>query len=249
LATAGTWVALAALVVGLVAGIGWWRRASAPLVLLWQREHDLGGWSGALCALSFSPNGQLLALAGETGGIQLWRARDGSLVRSWTGEPVCERGTAFSADGTLLHTAVRHGNYSNTEHATAIQTWRVPDGALVQTSHSPRASTIADLFLNRRSDGRSTEHPAISPDGRLEAVGGSGLGVRRLGDRHAAAHWSFGRIRIPGNPNGCPMGKFPSTFPVAVLNLSFSPDSRFLVVTDTKRRVTLFRVQVGRKPP
>jgi WD40 repeat protein len=58
-------------------------------------------------AASFSPDGSLIATAGEDGIARIWRERDGALIRSLRGHKNVVTSVRFSPDGKLLVTASR----------------------------------------------------------------------------------------------------------------------------------------------
>ncbi len=102
-----------------------------------------GGHFSSVNQVIYSPGGQIIATAGGDSSVKLWRASNGTLLRSLRPgfQVYC---LAFSPDGKTLVTG---GN------GTSFRSWRVADGA-------PLASYLA---------GTSTLRLAYSPDGTLIA--------------------------------------------------------------------------------
>lgn len=104
-------------------------------------------------AVAFSLDGTLLATAGYTGPVELWRVADGTRVTSIP-YPTSVHNLHFSPDGTqLLVAGVDH-------RATA---WTVPEGAL---------SFTLDGIADEMADA------AFSPSGKLIATTGTGNAVK-----------------------------------------------------------------------
>lgn len=143
----------------------------------------------------FSPDGSLLA-AGCGTAIFVWRASDGTLLRTYSLVDSA-RSVAFSPDGQLI---AANDLVDSANRVGCVRVWRVANGALVRTLtaegvrhlrcviFSPDGSTIAAndgyTWLWRVSDGalvstirEGARSMAFSPDGRLIALASS-LAVR-----------------------------------------------------------------------
>ncbi len=109
-------------------------------VVVWQAPGDF-------VALDFSPDGGILAAAGER--VTLWRASTGVLYRDFTwGEKATD--LAFSPSGTALAVSAR-----DEKTGDSVKLWRMPDSGLVG---------VFPHYAGNR--------PIIySPDGRLLAIG------------------------------------------------------------------------------
>lgn len=86
----------------------------ANAILLWDVESvsqrfALAGHSGQVNALSFSPDGALLASASEDNSVRLWNPADGSAVATLSGHTAAVNALAFSPDGTTLASADSSG--------------------------------------------------------------------------------------------------------------------------------------------
>ena len=96
----------------------------------------LAGHTRPATSLAFSPDGTLLASAGDDGSVKIGRVNDGSVVRTLSGffEPV----VAFSPDGGLLAVST----------FDTINLYQVSDGALVR-SLTGHADSIKSLAFSR----------------------------------------------------------------------------------------------------
>ncbi len=157
----------------------------------------LGGHSGSVYSVAYSPGGQMIATGGVDGTVKLWRSIDRTLIRTVVystsggfGGGVQVSSVAFSPDGKTLASAGYLG---------VIKFWRVADGlALPSYSNTDGVSSLAyspdgrfiaagtnnkTVLVWRTSDGSSiatlTGHTgsvnsvAFSPDGHTLASGSS----------------------------------------------------------------------------
>jgi WD40 repeat protein len=122
-------------------------------VMLWdvasgKKLHTLSGQEN-INAVTFSPNGQLVAISSEDEDILLWNVVSGRTLPTNFADSSAVYSVAFSPDGDLLASGDDDG---------VIKVWNVSDGKRLETF--PAAPTAS---------GGTTV--AFSPDGRLLAAG------------------------------------------------------------------------------
>jgi len=117
--------------------------------------------------VAFSPDGTLIAAAGNHTAVRVWQTATGALVHTLTGDgpaltwrPQEVKSVAFSPDGTLIAAA---GEIAAVEDLRAVRVWQTATGAPVHTLTGTRGSL---------------DSVAFSPDGTLIAAAGNDESVR-----------------------------------------------------------------------
>jgi len=148
----------------------------------------LDAGSAAVWSLAYTPDGRLLAAAGDNGMLQLWDVASGERIRELAGHDGTVRSAAFSPDGKTLvsagfdHTIRLWDPSAGQCIATITDTAPVffpafaGDGRLV-TGSEETAGRLWDLAtgeLVHRLEGHKDRawSAAASPDGTVVAIGG-----------------------------------------------------------------------------
>ncbi|HET6949321.1 MAG TPA: hypothetical protein VFI47_03040 [Acidimicrobiales bacterium] len=162
----------------------------------------LAGHTGPVRTCGFSPDGSLLATAGDDRTVRVWRLGTGTpllttaLLHSLAGHSDAVVGCAFSPDGLVLATTSRDrtvrlwdpvaGMYLRTLVGHVNSVWACafsPDGSLLATTSNdhtvrlwdPIAGTVLETLTGHSAPVRSC---AFSPDGSLLATTGNDETVR-----------------------------------------------------------------------
>jgi WD40 repeat protein len=109
---------------------------------------SLSAGIGGISAMAFSPNGSLVAAAGNDADVRIWDARNGELRRLIDELPVTMFAMAFAPDGNLLATA----GADRTVYLWDVKTWKL------SRSLTGQPEMISALVF--------------SPDGKRIATGG-----------------------------------------------------------------------------
>lgn len=147
-------------------------------------------YAGAVTAVAFSPDGQLLAAGTDSGVIYLWRVSDRQLVGfcqghtshvwSLTFSPNGQQLLSGSGDATvrLWDVELRQSLHKLAGHAAGVSTVAFhPAGSIVASGSLDRMVYLWDVQTGQllqclEADGAKVEAVAFSPDGALLATGG-----------------------------------------------------------------------------
>jgi WD40 repeat protein len=196
-------------------------------------------------SLAFSPDGQFIASGQYENDIHLWRASDGSLVRTLTGHQGWVRSLAFSPDGSLL-VSISDDN--------TLRIWRTSDGAPIRVIREG-VSGVRTL--------------AVAPTGDLLAAGMMNGEIRfwRIEDgslvRILRGHSDWVRA-LAFSPDGSFLasGSFDKTVRIwkvsdgallhtlqghtaSVLSVAFSPDGQAVASGSVDQSVRIWQISSG----
>jgi tetratricopeptide (TPR) repeat protein/WD40 repeat protein len=151
---------------------------------------DRPGHIGPVTCVAQHAGSRLAASTAGDGVIHLWNRGDGSAVRALLAHPSAITALAFRPDGAALASAAKDGltlhdlrgrrlwRVTIPEPAAAISHLRFHDGRLFATTADGRALAIEDrtgkLLRIRQIDPASLQAMALSPDGKVLALGSEG---------------------------------------------------------------------------
>lgn len=211
------------------------------------RAGPLGGFTGRVLSLAFSPDGSLFAASDANGAVQIWDARSGALAHRFDSTWIT--GLAFSPDGKTLAAAsdtfiLLYDLAGQTARELPVEA----EGGIHALAFSPDGKRLAygghdyRVYLLDVAAGQPSGKPlnahtgsiealAFSPDGSMLASGGFDRRIILWDMREAA----FGRQTGPPLEGH---GDFVTT-------LAFSPDGKKLVSGGKDGYIFLWDVDPG----
>lgn len=195
-----------------------------PWVQVWnvqngQPVRKLGGHTGWIRSLAFSPDGKLIATGSTDLTINLWNAHDGTLLRTLKGHTDMVSHVTFSPDSSRLASTARDGS---------VRLWDVSRGAEV------RDGSIPQPFLQMPTDPATgspfwTTAAVFSPDGSMLAIGSTDTNVRVLSTSDSSMLHTFDTHRTL----------------IVIRGLEFSPDGTMLASASVDGEVRLWDPRTG----
>jgi WD40 repeat protein len=146
--------------------------------------------------IAYSTRRGLLAAAGPDHSVHLWKAQDGSFLRTWRGHGLPVSALAFAPDGNRIATASTDGEIKiSSANLTRTQfKFRVASGRVTALAFSPSSNVLASAgedgvvrlwdakrgrpIRSFRSHTGGLQALGFSPDGRLVAAAGNDGAVR-----------------------------------------------------------------------
>jgi RNA polymerase sigma factor (sigma-70 family) len=204
----------------------------------------------------FSPNGKMLASAGNDGTVRLWDAASGKELRRLTRHTCQLSSVAFSPDGRLVasgshgvHGAPNHPVFlweaatgkelrRLTAHKNEVQVIRFsPNGKLLASAGYGKSIRVWDVASGAERHRLEADKPqiyalAFSPNNRLLASGGGG------GDDEAVLLWDADK--------GVEVRRLPHRSAV-ISALAFSADGKMLAVGANDGTLCLYEVGTGKE--
>ncbi|MES1023443.1 NB-ARC domain-containing protein [Gloeocapsa sp. BRSZ] len=199
---------------------------------------------GCILAMTYSPDGEIIATAGEAGQIRLWRVADMKPILTWKGHIRWILAVSFSPDGTILATGsddrtvklwdAHTGELLQTLQGHASWVWSLafsPDGTILATGSDDRTVKLWDITTGQvlqsfQGHTNRVESVNFNPQGTILASGSND-----------------GSIRLWNVTSGQAIQLTESAQPVRAI--AFSVDGAFLASGGDDGNVTLWDLTSG----
>ncbi len=170
------------------------------------------GYRPRVFAVAFTLDGELLAVGGQ-GGVVLYRVADGELVRELAGA-ASTRTLSISSDNQFIANGTNLIDQQGQCADCAVKTWRIADGALLQTIDAQNNEPVSIAF---------------SPDQQVIAAGSE--------DRFQ----SNGLLRFWQSLGGTLLQSYNVNGPTSsyVTSIVYSPDGNFFAYASTNSHVVV----------
>jgi WD40 repeat protein/transcriptional regulator with XRE-family HTH domain len=202
-------------------------------------------------AISYSPDGKLLATGGDSGNVLVWNAEDGKNIYTRILGGIIHS-LSFSADGELLAAASEDGN---------VKVWDAETGQLMYSL--PRQSGLYDInflvdgrFATAGQDGTTRVWDQVSGQQLLTLAGSTSTVISVAGSpdgKRIATGAYDGSLRIWDATPGREVLTIPAHLGI-VWNVAYSPDGNriasasvdgFLKLWDSKTGTLIFSIPEG----
>jgi WD40 repeat protein/predicted Ser/Thr protein kinase len=180
-----------------------------------------GRHRGTVLGLGFTPDGRTLVTTGDDGVALVWDSTSGGLVETLAGHGGPVFGPAFTPDGATLYTASSDGSVIAWDLAGDRRLGRPFSAGVGNASPDDQTPDVFGLH-------------AISPDGELVAARQADGIVAVLDSR------TFEQVSLVRGAAG---------LPAPVLDVAWSPDSRWLAVAAPYGQVGLWDPRTGNPGP
>ena len=190
----------------------------------------------AVSAITYSPDGKMIASAGNDKTVRLWNPKTGENIATLNGHDALVTGVVFSPDGKKLFSGSADSTVRlwSTETRQAIWAANTPQVLEQKLNQDPELRRIFELApLPTRSPAEKLAFQwvlavAYSPDGKTLASSGSSDGTIQLWEVKSGRHIST----LKGHTD-------------MVVTLAFSPDGKTLVSGSKDKTLRIWNTNTG----